>query len=331
MSFIILTILLIATFAAELALGSVSIPIHRLWEALIAPQEADTVSKILWTFRIPKACAALLAGVALSVCGVQMQTLFRNPLADPYILGISSGAGLGVALFVMGFSTGLTLTLLFDLGIVFAAFCGALVVSFLMIWAAKRVESTLSLIILGIMIGSVGSAFISLLQYFSSASELKMYVMWTMGSFSNVTGVNLWIMAVLVVAGIVISILNIKELNVILMGEGYAKSLGINLVSLKRRLFVSTALLAGSITAFCGPIGFIGIAVPHLARMIFKNANHKVLIPSSALLGAVTMLLADLISQLPGSGSILPINTVTALIGIPVIIVIILQNRGHEQ
>ena len=328
-SYILLTILLIVIFIAELAFGSVSLSLPQLYAALIDPREGDIAAKILWSFRLPKACAALLAGVALSVCGVQMQTLFRNPLADPYILGISSGAGLGVALFVMGFATGTRLWMI-DLGMATAAWVGALAVSFLVISAAKRLQSTISLLILGIMIGSVGSAFISLLQYLSSAHTLKTYVMWTMGSFSDVGGTGLAIMALLVAAGLMLSVYNIKDLNVLLMGETYAKSLGVNTVAIKRRIFISTALLAGSVTAFCGPIGFIGIAVPHLARMLFKNANHKVLLPATALLGALLMLFADLVSQLPGSQSTLPINTVTALLGIPVIIMIILQNRTHE-
>jgi len=320
-------------FIAELSLGSVSFSLHQLYTALIHPQEGDIVAKILWSFRLPKACTALLAGAALSVCGVQMQTLFRNPLADPYVLGISSGAGLGVALFVMGFSTGaftFAHPWMTDLGMATAAWAGALAVSFFVISAAKRLQSTISLLILGIMIGSVGSAFISLLQYLSSASTLKTYVMWTMGSFSDVGGAGLMIMAILVVLGLVLSVYNIKELNALLMGESYAQSLGIKVIAVKRRIFISTALLAGSVTAFCGPIGFIGIAVPHLARMVFNNADHKVLVPAAALLGALLMLFADLVSQLPGSQSTLPINTVTALLGIPVIIMIILQNRTHE-
>jgi iron complex transport system permease protein len=188
----------------------------------------------------------------------------------------------------------------------------------------------MSLLILGIMIGSVGSALISLLQYFSSASALKMFVLWTLGSFSGVIGAPLVMMTLLVISGLALSIYNIKPLNALNMGETYAKSLGVNVNGVKNRIFISTALLAGSVTAFCGPIGFIGIAVPHLARILFKNANHRTLIPSAALLGASVMLLADLIAQLPGSEQVLPINTVTALLGIPVIILIILQTRSHE-
>jgi len=329
----LLFILLVVIFLAELIFGSVFIPIDRLYHALLHPKEADFAATILWSIRLPRACTALLAGAALSVCGLQMQTLFRNPLADPYVLGISSGAGLGVAAFVLVFSTGVWAARLpwaLNLGIAGAAWAGALTVSFMVMAAAKRLPNTMSLLILGIMIGSAGGALISLFQYFFPASDLKMFVLWTMGSFGGVVGIPLAVMTVLVACGLAISIYNIKDLNVLLMGETYAKSLGINMNVVRNRIFVSTALLAGSVTAFCGPIGFIGIAVPHLARMLFKNANHRSLVPSVALLGACIMLLADLIAQLPGSQQILPINTVTALLGIPVIILIILQHRSHE-
>ena len=325
-----LIILLAAIFITELVFGSVSFSLSQIVQALFHPHEGDFAAKIVWSFRLPKAIAALLSGAALSVCGIQMQTLFRNPLADPYVLGVSSGAGLGVALFVMGFSSGVfsaSFPWLMNLGTTSAAWVGALFVSFLLMVAAKRFVNSMSLLILGIMIGSVGGAFISMLQYISSTSALKMYVLWTLGSFTGVTGVSLIIMAVVVVLGLIVSIYNIKDLNVLMMGETYATSLGVKMGAIRRRIFISTALLAGSVTAFCGPIGFIGIAVPHLSRMIFKNANHKVLIPSGALLGASMMLFADFLSQL--TVPVLPINTVTALLGVPVIILIIIQNRQH--
>ena len=329
--YVFITSLLALLFLCELIFGSVSLSLPHLLQAALHPQNKDAAAIILWSFRLPRACTALLSGAALSVCGVQMQTLFRNPLADPYILGISSGAGLGVALFVMGFSASafsLSGSWVTNIGIASAAWVGALAISFMVMVAAKRLRSTMSLLILGIMVGSVGSAFISMLQYVSSASALKMYVLWTLGSFSGVVGASLFIMALLVLLGLGLSVYNIKELNALNMGETYAKSLGIHINGVRNRIFISTALLAGSVTAFCGPIGFIGIAVPHLARMLFKNANHKVLIPSAALLGSCAMLFTDLVSQLPGSKQVLPINTVASLLGIPVIILIILQNRS---
>lgn len=314
----------------NLLLGSVLLPIDEIFAAITGADAPSWVSNILFSYRIPKAITALLAGAALSICGLQMQTLFRNPLADPFILGISSGAGLGVAIFVMGFSAfGITLSSSFlaNIGIVTAAWLGAFGVTLLILIVSQRLRDNISLLIFGIMIASVTGAIISLIQYFSSSTDLKIFVMWTMGSFSGLSSTKIWIMFLLVMVGFALSIYNIKDLNALLLGEAYAKSLGVNLESTRRRILIATTLLAGSITAFCGPIGFIGIAVPHIARMIFKNANHKVLLPATALLGAALMIFADTVSQLPGQAQILPINTVSALIGVPVILYIILKSK----
>jgi iron complex transport system permease protein len=329
-----LPLLLLLLMAADLFLGSVSLNAADVWAALWGNESSDIVYKIVWNFRFPKMVTALLAGMSLSVCGVQMQTLFRNPLADPYILGISSGAGLGVAFFVMGsslFSIGRhSIPWLFDLGTAAFAWMGALAVMLLVLAASGRLKSNMSLLILGIMTGSAASALIGLIQYFSEAPALKSYMLWTMGSFVNVTGNRLVIMTFLCLAGLLISVYNIKDLNVLLMGEQYAQSLGLSFSKVRNRIFVATTLLAGSVTAFCGPIGFIGIAVPHISRMIFHNANHRVLIPAAALTGACMMILADIISQLPGTQSVLPVNTVAALMGIPVIIYVIFKNRADD-
>lgn len=326
-----LLFLLLVLIAADVFLGSVRLPFADVWDALMGSNPEAFVYKIVWNFRIPKMLTALLAGMALSVCGVQMQTLFRNPLADPYVLGISSGAGLGVAFFVMGASVFPMLSThpwLSHLGTAAFAWMGALAVMLLVTAASRRLKSNMGLLILGIMIGSAGSALISLLQYLSDAPALKQYVLWTMGSFSNVTGQRLVIMAVLCLVGLLISIRNIKDLNVFLMGQSYAESLGLSTSRIRNRVFLATTLLAGSVTAFCGPIGFIGIAVPHLCRMIFGNANHRILLPASALMGACLMLVADILSQMPGSQSVLPVNTVAALLGIPVILYVILKNKA---
>ena len=328
-----LPLLLLLFMIADIFLGSVRLPAAEVWSALLSEESSDFVYKIVWNFRIPKMITALLAGMALSVCGVQMQTLFRNPLADPYVLGISSGAGLGVAFFVMGtslFGIQALIPWLSDLGTAAFAWIGALSVMLLIVAASKRLKSNMTLLILGVMIGSAGSALIGLIQYFSNAPALKSYILWTMGSFGNVTGNRLLIMSGLCLTGLLISVFNIKDLNVLLMGEQYARNLGINISWVRNRIFVATTLLAGSVTAFCGPIGFIGIAVPHISRMIFNNANHRIMIPASALTGSCMMILADIISQLPGSQRVVPVNTVTALMGIPVIIYVIFKNRAVE-
>lgn len=321
---------LVVLIIMNLILGSVIIPVRELFASITNNSSISYVNDILWNFRIPKVITALLAGVALSVCGLQMQTLFRNPLADPFILGISSGAGLGVALFVMGSSAfGITMagSIFFNLGIAAAAWAGAAGVTLLILLVSHRLKENSSLLIFGIMIGSITSAIITLIQYFSSSSELKAFVTWTMGSFSGLTNAQIWIMSMLVVPGIVLSIYNIKELNILLQGEAYAKSLGLNLERTRRRILIATTLLAGSITAFCGPIGFIGIAVPHIARLLFRNADHKVLVPATALTGAAIMVFTDMVAQLPGQSGVIPINTVSALIGVPVILYLIMKSR----
>lgn len=314
----------------NLLLGSVLLPIDQVFAAITGGQTPSWVHNIIFSYRIPKAITALLAGASLSICGLQMQTLFKNPLADPFILGISSGAGLGVAIFIMGFSAfgiSLSTSLLSNIGIVTAAWLGAFGVTLLILLVSQRLKDNISFLIFGIMIGSVTGAIISLIQYFSSSTDLKVFVMWTMGSFSGLSLSQIWIMFLIVTIGFALSIYNIKDLNTLLLGEAYARSLGVNLEATRRRILIATTLLAGSITAFCGPIGFIGIAVPHIARMIFKNANHKILLPATAIIGAALMIFADTVSQLPGQTQILPINTVSALIGVPVIMYIILKRK----
>ena len=320
--FILLSTAVLLLFVADLLLGSVSFSVRELFAT-------DMGRNILLAFRLPKAYTALISGIALALCGLQMQTLFRNPLADPYILGVSSGAGLGVALYIMGITVwGVERNnLLQSLGSAGAALLGALAVTLLIFYVSKRVKGNLTLLIFGVMIGYIASAVVSLLQYASNAHALKAYVLWTMGSFAALDSIQLIILTILIVAGAVMAVLNIKDLNAILPGEEYALSLGLNIKHIRNKILISTTLLAGAVTAFCGPIGFLGIAVPHIARFCFKDANHRVLVPASALLGAAVTLLADTLSELPGSGSIIPINTMAALLGIPVIIAILFR-RG---
>ncbi len=326
----VIFISLVTIITINLILGSIILPFRDIISALTGSDAPQYVKDIIFTFRIPKVLTALMAGAALSVCGLQMQTLFRNPLADPFILGISSGAGLGVALLVMGFSAfgiSLSSSLFATIGVATSAWLGALSVTVIILMVSSRFRDSISLLIFGIMLGSVVGAIISLLQYFSSSSALKVFVLWTMGSFAGLSETQIWIMFILILTGLAISIYSIKDLNALLMGESYAKSLGVNLERTRRRILIATTLLAGSVTAFCGPIGFIGIAVPHIARMLFRNADHKVLMPATALLGASIMVFADTVAQLPGQAGVIPINTVSALIGVPVILFIVLKNR----
>ncbi len=328
--FVLLGVLLAVFFGLELALGSVSLPLGEVWNWLYGTETDPRAATLLSTFRLPKAIVAVAAGAALSASGLQMQTLFRNPLAGPYLLGVSSGASLGVSLFLLGIpALGLPLGAewLRNLGVAGAAWIGSAAILMIVFAAATRVKEIMAVLILGMMIGSGATALVEILQFLSPESALKSFVVWTMGSLSGVSSSQLWILSLFVAAGLLLSIFLIKPLNLLLLGESYARTLGQNTRRVRTLIFASTTLLAGTVTAFCGPIAFIGIAVPHIARMIFQNADHRVLMPASMLIGAVVMLGCDIIAQLPGVDLVLPINTVTALVGIPVVIVVIVKNH----
>lgn len=325
-----LFILLMMLFALDLMAGPVRIPAARVLAAIFNPGSMDPVWKtVLFDFRIPKAVTAVVAGFALAVSGLQMQTIFRNPLAGPDVLGISSGAGLGVALVVMGFGRFLVLNSMLPVSgwiQIIAAWMGSALVLVLVLMVSMRVRDIMTILILGILFGSAISALVSILQYFSEQTMLRTYVIWTMGSLAITTS-QLRVMLLGMFAGFVVSFLSVKRLNALLLGETYAKSMGVNLKTSRIMVFVSTSILTGSVTAFCGPIGFIGIAIPHLARLFFRSADHRVLLPGSMLLGGIILLVSDLVSQLPPQDNQLPINAVTALLGIPVVVWIIMRNQ----
>jgi iron complex transport system permease protein len=328
---ITLTILLIALFILDIALGSVQISVQEIIHVLFTNNsEYPEYSTILYRFRIPKALTALFAGFALSVSGLQMQTVFRNPLAGPFVLGISAGASLGVALLVMGLSAFTVVSEIGVLGnwsVVTAAWLGSGLILFLILAVSARLKDIMTILILGIMFGSATSALVNILQYFSNESMLKAFIVWTMGSLGGVSLSQLNVLIPSVIIGLIISFLLIKILNAMLVGENYARSMGLNIRLSRIFIFFSTSLLAGTVTAFCGPIGFIGIAVPHIARIVFKTANHKILLPGTMIIGGIILLLSDIISQLPGYEKTLPINSITALVGIPIVIWIIIRNQ----
>ncbi|MDR3236069.1 MAG: iron ABC transporter permease [Prevotellaceae bacterium] len=325
-----LGILLLIFFAVDIFLGSVVLPFTDVWAALTGNGNVpENIEKIIFNFRLPKAEVALLAGIALSVSGLQMQTVFRNPLADPYVLGISSGSSFGVALFILGtgfwsFSSALWVQ---NLGMALAGWIGAFVMLAIIMTASLRLRDTMSMLVLGIMVGGVVSAIVGVMQYFSEATALKTYVLWTMGSFSAVPTEQLAMMFPAILLGLLLAFLTMKWLDALMLGDEYACTMGLNVRKARTVLIISSGFLAGTITAFCGPIGFIGIAVPHLTRMLFQTASHRILLPATVLLGGVVMLFSDIVSQLPGTHSVLPINTITALLGIPVIILIIFRNQ----
>lgn len=329
--FICIILLLAGMFITDLFFGSVHIPVKHIVQALLTGNAGrEEWNLIVLNFRLPKAITAILAGAALSISGLQMQTMFRNPLAGPDILGISSGASLGVAFVLLGFSSVLGLEtggILANWIIVFAAWGGAGVILLLIFAVSLRVRDIMTILILGILFGSVSSAIVSIMQYFSNEVLLKSFLVWSMGSLGNVSSSHLAVLLPSVGFGLVLSLLTVKMLNLMLLGENYARSMGLNVNFARFLIFFSTSILAGSITAFCGPIGFIGIAVPHICRMIFKTSDQRILLFASMLVGAVLMLTADLLSQIPGNGIVLPVNTVTALLGIPVILWIIFKNQ----
>ena len=323
--FIFLALSLASLFIIDLSIGATEVSLKDIFQTL-AGEESGVSGTILRNFRLPKAIVAIIVGVSLSVSGLQMQTVFRNPLADPYVLGVSAGSGLGVALFIMGTSSLVSSSLL-NLGVYPAAWAGSAFVLLMILAVSTRIRDTMTVLILGVMFGSAASAAISILQYFSSESSLKIYMIWTMGSLGAVASDKLPIMIAASVAGLVLSIYSIKPLNVLLLGNTCARSIGVNLRRTQNIVFLATGILTGTVTAFCGPIGFIGIAVPHIARMVFKKADHKVLMPGVMMLGAVMMLACDILSQVISPGTTLPINSITSLLGIPVIVFVIIKHR----
>ena len=326
-----LLIFLITAFIADLFFGSVHIPVKNIVQTLVTGHSTrEAWELIILNFRLPKAITAVLAGAALGVSGLQMQTMFRNPLAGPYVLGISAGASLGVAVVILGFTTFLGIHIegpMANWVVVLAAWFGAGLILLLIFLVSLRIHDIMTILILGIMFGSVSTAIVSILQYFSNEVLLKSFLIWSMGSLSNVSGSHLMVLVPSVLLGLLIGLMTIKMLNLMLLGENYARSMGLNINLARLLIFLSTSILAGSITAFCGPIGFVGIAVPHASRMIFKTSDQKILMLATIFIGSLAMIICDLISQLPGNGVVLPINTITALLGIPIVLWIIFKNQ----
>ena len=323
--FISLTVLLTLLFVADLSFGSIHIPLSEVKNVFFGGSYDNINSEILLNFRLPKAITAILAGASLSVAGLMMQTLFRNPLAEPYILGVSSGASLGVALVMMSTAVLPAVFISSGWGMILAAVIGAALVLLLVVGVSFKVQNSVSLLIVGIMFGTIVSSLVSVLQYFSNPDAIKLFIMWNMGSLSAVTWEYLQILVPTVIAGLLLAIILTKKLNGLLLGENYARGLGIPILQTRVLIVAATGILAGAITAFTGPIAFVGVAIPHIARGIFRTAQHQILMPACVLLGASLILICDIISQIPIHT--LPINTISALFGAPVIIWIILKRK----
>jgi iron complex transport system permease protein len=329
--FILLPVLLVLLSILNISLGSVSIPVNEILTIIFGGEPTkDSWETIILNFRVPKAITAILVGSGLSISGLLMQTLFRNPLAGPFVLGISSGASLGVALLILGSSAfgGYFLTVSFSSwGIAIAASAGSFLVLSAVIIAAQKVRNTMSILIIGLMFGSFTGAVISVLSYFSEAQQIQQYVFWSFGSLGNLTWNEITIFFSIYLVGMCGVFTIIKPLNSFLLGENYAKSLGINVKQSRIIILVITSLLTGVITAFSGPIAFIGLAVPHIAKLIFTTSNHKILIPATAITGAIILLICDIIAQVPTSEFTLPINAITSLLGAPVVIWLLIRKK----
>lgn len=321
-------------FLANVSLGSVWIPIREVYASL----SGGVVSKTSWNYivinyRVPKAITAILVGIGLSISGLLMQTLFRNPLAGPYVLGLSSGSSLGVAFIILGagylpsFAANVFLS---PYGIIIASCLGSLLVLLLVLVVSKRLRDTTSILIVGLMFSSFAGAIVSVLTYFSSAEQLQKFTFWSMGSLGNLSWLQITILFICVVIGLLLSLINIKPLDALLLGENYAKSMGVNYGRAKISIIIATSILAGSITAFAGPIAFIGLAVPHVAKLVFKTSNHFILFWSTILFGAIIMLLCDIISQLPGTNVTLPINAITSIVGAPIVIWLLIRKKSFQ-
>ena len=324
--FTILAITTLLLFAVDMMVGSVGIAAADVWAALTGGECDPITRKIVLDIRLMKSVMAILAGAALSVSGLQMQTLFRNPLAGPYVLGVSSGASLGVAIFILGaplLGIGGS-SMLSTFGTAGAAWIGSAIILAMVAAVSQRIKDIMVILILGMMVSSGVSAIVQILQYLSNEEALKSFGIGTMGSLGDVTTSHLMLVAPAIILGLAISVSVIKPLNLLLMGEAYARTMGMSVKRTRTLILLSTTLLAGSVTAFCGPIGFIGLAIPHVARIIFCDADHRTLMPAAALTGAVALLLCDIVSKM----LTLPVNTITALLGIPIVIWVVIRNKN---
>lgn len=331
--FLIIGMLLsiVLLFLANISLGSVAVPIKEVFRILFGEESSkQTWEYIVLNYRLPKAIVAMLVGIGLSLSGLLMQTLFRNPLAGPYVLGVSSGASLGVAFVILG--AGFLPVFLADIflshyGIIFAAVIGSFLVLLSVLAVSQKLKDTMAILIVGLMFGSITSAVVSVLTYFSSAEQLKKFTLWNLGNLGNQSWEAIFLLLIITLFGLVLSYICIKPLNALLLGENYAKSMGTNFNQTKNIIIIATSLLSGCITAFVGPIAFVGLAVPHLAKLLFQTSNHKILFWATIGLGAIIMLICDTIAQMPSFDFVLPINAVTSIIGAPVVIWLLVRKK----
>lgn len=325
-------LLLLLTLLCNISLGQVAIPVKEIFKSLFGGNASkDTWEYIIINFRLPKAIVAILVGMGLSISGLLMQTLFRNPLAGPYVLGLSSGSSLGVAMVILGAGMVPAFAakfLLSSYGIILASCLGSFFVLIMVLIISRKLRDTMTILIVGMMFSSFTSAIVGVLTYFTSAEQLQKYTFWSMGSIGNVSWQNILILTIAVVLGLLLSLVSLKPLDALLLGENYARSVGLNISKTRYIIIIATSILAGSITAFAGPIAFIGLAVPHLAKLLFQTSNHKILFWSTLMIGAIIMLFCDMVSQLPGFDFTLPINAITSIIGAPIVIWLLIRKKS---
>ena len=330
--FFLLLLALLFSLLMNISLGQVAIPIKEVAKSLIGDHASkDTWEYIILNFRLPKAITAILVGMGLSISGLLMQTLFRNPMAGPYVLGLSSGSSLGVAFVILGAAflpEFLSEILLSSYGIILASCLGSFLVLLLVLLVSQRLRDTMTILIVGLMFSSFTGAIVSVLTYFSTAEQLQRFTFWSLGSLGNVSFTNIIILSSCVFIGLFLSLLSIKSLDSLLLGENYAKSMGLNIKKSRYSIIFATSILAGSITAFAGPIAFIGLAVPHLAKLLFQTSNHKILFWATLLIGSILMLFCDTVSQMPGFDFTLPINAITSIIGAPIVIWLLIRKKN---
>ena len=335
---LLLALSILVLFLLNLFLGSVAIPFRSIWNILwgIDEGESDIWQNIIWKSRVPQALTAMVAGAGLAVSGLQMQTVFRNPLAGPSVLGISSGASLGVAFVVLlsGSIGGIALSRLGFMGeiaLTMAAIIGALSIMALIVYVSQKVHGNVTLLIIGVMIGYVASAVIGVLKFFSVEEDIRAYVIWGLGSFARVSGNQMMVFVCIMAVLLPLSFLLIKTLNLLLLGDAYARNLGLNIKRARLQVITCSGVLVAIVTAYCGPITFLGLAVPHLCRGIFRSSDHRILMPASLLAGAALALLCNLIARMPGFEGALPVNSVTALVGAPVVVSVLFKKRRNDM
>jgi iron complex transport system permease protein len=329
--FTFLLLLLVVSLLLNISFGQVAIPLKEVFKSLLGSSASkETWEYIIINFRLPKAITAILVGIGLSISGLLMQTLFRNPLAGPYVLGLSSGSSLGVAFVILGagiLPNFLSEILLSSFGIIIASCLGSLSVLLLVLLVSSKLRDTMSVLIVGLMFSSFAGAIVSVLTYFSTAEQLQKFTFWSLGSIGNLSWSNIIFLSNAVLIGLVLSLFSIKSLDALLLGENYARSLGLNIKKSRLIIIFATSILAGSITAFAGPIAFIGLAVPHLTKLLFQTSNHKILFFGTILIGAIIILFCDMVSQMPGMDFTLPINAITSIVGAPVVIWLLLSKK----